>query len=89
VTISSQSGSGCVGTVFRIKEDPKDPFAFATVVGYSGDVSFSLGPRRKVWQSEAFPRLGAQVVLFNIQRVNGKWRAFEARLYQPGDEEQQ
>jgi hypothetical protein len=42
-----------------------------------------------VWQSEALPELGAQVVLFNIQRINGKWRAMEARLYGPDDEGKQ
>lgn len=89
-TQSSESGSGRVGTVRRLLGiDSDDPCAFATVVGYSGDVSFSLAPRRNVWQSEAFPELGAQVVLFNIQRINGKWRAIKARLYGPDDEVKQ
>lgn len=89
-TLSSESDSGCMGIVKRFHGlDTKDPCAFATVVGYSGDVSFSLAPHRNVWQSEAFPELGAQVILFNIQRINGKWRALKARLYGPDDEGKQ
>lgn len=90
MTISKPTESGCVGTVKRLHGlDTVDPCAFATVAGYRGDVSFSLAPHRNVWQSEVFPKPGAQVVLFNIQRINGKWRAFQARLYQPDDEGKQ
>ena len=90
MTASQPVDSGRVGTVRSfLGLDTDDPCAFATVVGYQGDVSFSLAPHRNVWSSEAFPRLGAQIVLFNIQHVNGKWRAFQARLYQPGDEGKQ
>jgi len=84
------SDSGCIGTVRRFHGiGTDDPCAFATVVGYTGDVSFSLAQHRNVWQSEAFPELGAQVILFNIQRINGKWRALQARLYGPDDEGKQ
>ncbi len=87
---SNSVDSGRVGKVNRFFGlDTDDPCAFATVVGYPGDVSFSLAPHRNVWSGEAFPQLGAQVVLFNIQHVNGKWRAFQARLYQPDDEGKQ
>ena len=92
MTTSNSDDSGRVGRVrwlLGLDTDDPDPCAFATVVGYPGDVSFSLAPHRNVWSGEAFPKLGAQVVLFNIQHVNGKWRAFQARLYQPGDEGKQ
>lgn len=89
-TRNSSSSGGRTGTVKRVHGlDTNDPCAFASVVGYSSDVSFSLAPHRSVWQSEAFPELGAQVILFNIQLINGKWRAIKARLYGPGDEEKQ
>jgi hypothetical protein len=89
-TQGSETDSGRTGTVKRFHGlETKDPCAFATVVGYSGDVSFSLAPHRNVWQSEAFPELGAQVVLFNIQLINKKWRAHRARLYGPDDEDKQ
>lgn len=83
-------GSGRVGTVKLVIDlDTNDPYAIATISGYRGDVSFSLGSHRNVWQGGPFPKPGAQVILFNIQRINGKWRAHQARLYGPDDEDKQ
>lgn len=62
------------------------PYAIATSQDVSGTVTFSLGQDDDVWQDEAWPEHGIQVVLGDLRKKGG-WRAFKARFLRPGDEE--
>lgn len=64
-------------------------YAIATVAELCIDVSFSLSSQRGVWQSDTLPKRGAKVMLSDIQCINGRWRAFKARLYSLNDESTQ
>lgn len=65
-----------------------DPYAVAESSFLPDQVTFSLGDQRKVWHEEDFPTVGAEVVIGDIRKVHGKWRAYKARFLRPEDEEE-
>ncbi len=46
-------------------------------------VTFSIDS--PVWEEDTAPVVGAQVVLSDIRKMDGGWRAFKARFYRPED----
>ncbi len=66
----------------------KDPFAVAESSTLPDQVTFSLGTHRRVWKETDHPTVGAEVVLRDIRKVKGKWRAYHARFLRPEDEKE-
>ncbi len=65
-----------------------DPFAVAKSPILPDQVTFSLGTQRRVWNESDYPTVGAEVVLSDIRKVKGKWRAYHARFLRPEDEKE-
>ena len=61
------------------------PYAVAESQDVSDTVTFSLGTTRNVWSEDSPPTVGSEVILTDVRKVRGKWRAFSARFYRPSD----
>lgn len=60
------------------------PYAVATSDEVRGSITFSL--RQSVWQERVLPCKGVYVVLFDLRKCKGGWRAMCGRFFQPADE---
>lgn len=85
MTQASSRREVVIATVQSVVRD-RSPYAIAIASGVSGTVTFSLGSDQKVWQEEAWPEHGMQVVLGDLRKKQG-WRALKARFLRPEDEE--
>ncbi len=50
-----------------------------------GSVTFSLDLDHKVWKENRLPETGSEVVLRDIEKKRGGWRAMFARFLRPED----
>jgi hypothetical protein len=62
------------------------PYVVTSSESVHGSVTFSLSPDSGVWKEDGNPSVGVYVVLGDIRKFQGGWRAFEARFYRPEDE---
>jgi len=65
----------------------KDPYAVVKCGGVPDLVTVSLGANRGVWNGASLPVVGSAIILTDLQRVRGKWRAYSARLFKPSDDD--
>lgn len=63
------------------------PYAVATSEGIRGSITFSL--EEAVWEEEMRPEKGSVVLLAELQKKRGGWRAMRARFLRPSDEDEQ
>jgi len=52
----------------------------------SGTITFSINQSDQVWKEDEIPLVGSQVILTDLRKMDGGWRAFHARYYRPEDE---
>lgn len=49
-------------------------------------ITFSIKISDKIWLDENLPIVGSQVILGDLRKMDGGWRAFAARYYRPEDD---
>lgn len=75
--------SAIEAVVQKLMDGRHGPYAVATADGFDGSITFAL--TEDVWTEDNRPEPGVYVLLSDLQKKRGGWRAKKGRFLTPAD----